>query len=494
MITADTSAPSNADTVVADGPLVGLNAVPTVGFRFAIWITYLVLADATAAAVAAVALLLARFGTISTSGLYPALAAALVPAWLITLTLSGSYDARFIAAGAEQYRRIINGAAWLLAVIGFTAFVLQANVSRGLVIGSVPCIAVLTIAERYAARRWLHKRFARDWSAHRVMAIGSTAEVTDLVDHMHRAFHAGFRVVAALTPGEGSAPSLPQGVLWAGGQVTSVLSQVRVFGADTIAIAGTHVLERGGLRKLSWQLEDTDVNLMVAPAITDIAGPRIRIRPVEGLPLLHIDRPEFSGVRRLVKGSLDRVMALMLLVFLSPVFAAAAVAVKFSGRGPVLFHQTRVGFKGQSFTLFKFRSMRSGAEEDLTRLSHLNDHEGVLFKVRRDPRVTRTGRLLRRLSIDEIPQLWNVLRGDMSLVGPRPPLPSEVQRYGTDVHRRLLVKPGITGLWQVSGRSDLSWEETVRLDLHYVDHWSVGLDFVLMWKTVLTVIRGRGAY
>jgi exopolysaccharide biosynthesis polyprenyl glycosylphosphotransferase len=455
------------------------------------------IADAAAAAIAALALLTVRFGAQlvpSSGGYYAALAIALVPAWLLILTFAGTYDTRFLTAGAEQYRRVLNGAAWLLAIMSFIAFVAHADVSRGLVVASVPLVAMLTIVERFAARKLLQRRFASDWTAHRVVAIGSVAEVADLVAHMRRASYSGFRVVAAFTPGETVCPSLPDGVWWAGGGLDSVVATVANVGADTLALAGPHVLERGGLRRLSWELEGSRIDLVVAPALTDIAGPRIRIRPVEGLPLLHIDRPQFTGVRRLVKNSIDRTFAALLLALLSPLLLLVALTVKAGTPGPLLFRQTRVGLNGEHFQLLKVRTMVRTAERDRHQIEHLNEQDGVMFKVRRDPRTTRVGRVLRRLSMDEIPQLWNVLKGEMSLVGPRPPLPSEVERYGLDVHRRLLVKPGITGLWQVSGRSDLSWEESVRLDLHYVDHWSVGLDIVLMWKTLIAVIRGRGAY
>jgi exopolysaccharide biosynthesis polyprenyl glycosylphosphotransferase len=241
-------------------------------------------------------------------------------------------------------------------------------------------------------------------------------------------------------------------------------------------------------------LEGTGVNLLVAPALTDVAGPRIHVRPVSGLPLLQIAKPEFRGPRRLFKAAIDLLGALVLLILLSPLLLATAVVVRASGPGPVLFRQIRVGRGGRPFTMYKFRSMHSDAEHLLAELRTLNDHgEGVLFKLRDDPRITRIGKYLRRYSVDELPQLFNVLLGEMSLVGPRPPLPSEVARYAQDVHRRLLVKPGLTGLWQVSGRSDLDWEETVRLDLYYVENWSAALDAEILWKTFFAVLRGSGA-
>ena len=461
------------------------------------WTARLVAADAVAVILAAGTAWVARFGLDSSvvAGVsYRSLAVMLVPAWLITMALAGTYDSRFIAAGAEQYRRILNGGVWLLAFLAFISFALHADVSRAFVLVSIPMTTLLTVVERYALRKALHRRFARDWSAHRVLAIGSVSDVSDLAVHMHRASYAGFRVIAALTPGETQPPGLPDNVVWAGGDFDAAVQWAEDHGADTLAVAGSRVLARGGLRRLSWALEGTNIQLVVVPAVTDLAGPRIRMRPIDGLPLLQIEKPQFTGARRLLKDSIDVIAGLVLLVLLSPVIACVALGVRLTSRGPVIFRQSRVGQNGRPFSLLKFRTMRQDAEEGRSSIEHLNEHNGVLFKIRRDPRLTPIGRFLRRFSLDELPQLANVVRGQMSLVGPRPPLPSEVERYGDDVHRRLLVKPGLTGMWQVSGRSDLSWEESVRLDLYYVDHWSVGLDLVLLGKTLMTVIRGRGAY
>jgi exopolysaccharide biosynthesis polyprenyl glycosylphosphotransferase len=461
------------------------------------WVGLVVAGDTAAVSVAAMTALLARFGPGATafSGVdYHLLSLALVPAWLITMGLAGTYDSRFIAAGAEQYRRVLNGGAWLLAVMAFISFALRADVSRGFVLVSIPLTTLLTMVMRFGLRKALHRRFASKWSAHRVVAIGSPHDVSDLAVHMHRASYAGFRVVAALTPGESRSPSLPAGVLWAGSDVANVVDWATQHGVDTLAVAGSHVLERGALRKLSWALEGTQMQLFVAPGMTDLAGPRIRSRPVDGLPLLQIEKPQFSGARRLAKASIDEVASILLLLGLSPLITIVALSVRLTSHGPVIFRQTRVGQNGKQFSLLKFRTMYQDAEYARSSLEHLNESNSVLFKIRRDPRLTPVGWFLRRFSLDELPQLGNVARGQMSLVGPRPPLPSEVERYGEDVHRRLLVKPGLTGMWQVNGRADLSWEESVRLDLYYVDHWSVGLDLVLLGKTLMTVIRGRGAY
>jgi exopolysaccharide biosynthesis polyprenyl glycosylphosphotransferase len=253
-------------------------------------------------------------------------------------------------------------------------------------------------------------------------------------------------------------------------------------------------LDGAALRRLAWRLERDEVDLVVASALVDVAGARTTIRPFDGLPMLHVEHPRLHGGSRLVKELVDRVGALLLLILLGPVLLSVALCVGLTSRGPVLFRQVRVGRDGRLFRIFKFRSMYVDAEARLAELRHLNEHDGVLFKIRDDPRVTPVGRWLRRLSLDELPQLLNVLSGRMSLVGPRPPLPTEAAAYADDVRRRLAVKPGMTGLWQVSGRSDLSWEEAVRLDLRYVENWSLSLDLVILLRTVTAVVRSSGAY
>jgi exopolysaccharide biosynthesis polyprenyl glycosylphosphotransferase len=270
-----------------------------------------------------------------------------------------------------------------------------------------------------------------------------------------------------------------------------VPSLVREVNADTIAVCGSASTEPGELRRLAWQLEGTGVDLVVAPQLTDIAGPRVHIRPIEGLPLLHVEEPTLSGVAWLVKNLLDRVAAALGLLVLAPLFAVIAVGIRTSDAGPVFFRQARVGHEGRTFRVWKFRTMYCDAEERLAALTDQNESDGLLFKMRQDPRVFPFGRLLRLSSLDELPQLINVLRGEMSLVGPRP-LPADDGDFLGDVRRRLLVRPGMTGLWQVSGRSDLSWDEAVRLDLYYVDNWSLAYDLAILWRTVGVVLAAYG--
>jgi exopolysaccharide biosynthesis polyprenyl glycosylphosphotransferase len=325
-----------------------------------------------------------------------------------------------------------------------------------------------------------------------VIAVGHAAAVADLVTTLRRESYHGLSIVAACLAGEPDADEVAN--VPVAGQLGSVPWAVGRFGADTVAVLGCPEMDGKRLRELAWELEKTGTDLCVAPALLDVAGPRTTIRPVAGLPLLHVDHPELDGGKQVVKGLFDKVLAVSALLLLAPLFGAIALAIRLADRGPVFFRQTRIGKSGRAFTLYKFRTMVVDAEQRKALLALSNEADGVLFKIRRDPRVTRPGAWLRRWSLDELPQLINVLLGEMSLVGPRPALPDETARYGDLMRRRLVVKPGLTGLWQVSGRSDLPWEEAVRLDLRYVENWSLALDLQILWKTGSAVFQGSGAY
>jgi exopolysaccharide biosynthesis polyprenyl glycosylphosphotransferase len=271
----------------------------------------------------------------------------------------------------------------------------------------------------------------------------------------------------------------------------SVAQAVRLCDANTVVVLASPDLGPEQLRRMAWDLERTSAELMVGPSLVDVAASRLSIRQVTGLPLLRVEQPRFRRARRMAKATFDRVAAVAAVLVLSPLLAGIAVAIRLSSRGPALHRQTRVGKEGKPFAMLKFRSMVVDAESLREQLLEKSDRDGILFKLHNDPRVTRVGAWLRRHSLDELPQLFNVVGGSMSLVGPRPPLPSEVAQYGDDVRRRLLVRPGITGPWQVGGRSDLSWEEAVRLDLDYIDNWTLATDLLIMWRTVHR--KGRAA-
>jgi exopolysaccharide biosynthesis polyprenyl glycosylphosphotransferase len=416
-----------------------------------------------------------------------------VALWFVALVFTGAYDVRTLGAGSEQYRRVAVAGLRVLAMIAIAALVGGLDVDARAVVAFVVMAVAVDLVGRYVLSKRLQRSRARGRFTRRTLVVGTEDEAAELISHLRRAPYAGFEVVAAcIGPAALGAPITGIDVAVVGGP-DDVLEVIGPAGVDTVAVAGSRGMSSDALRRLAWRLEGSGVDLVVAPAITDVAGPRISVQPVGGLPLLFVDEPELSGAQRLLKAAFDRVAAAALLVLLAPLFAGIALAVRLGGR-PVVFRQTRIGQDGRPFVIRKFRTMVTDAEAQLAGLTARNDGDGFLFKLREDPRVTTVGRWLRRHSLDELPQLWNVFTGSMSIVGPRPPLPSEVARYGTDAHRRLLVKPGLTGLWQVSGRSELSWEESVRLDLFYVENWSPALDAQILWRTVPAVVRGRGAY
>jgi exopolysaccharide biosynthesis polyprenyl glycosylphosphotransferase len=327
-----------------------------------------------------------------------------------------------------------------------------------------------------------------------VVVVGRDAAVTDLVRRLQVDRYAGMEIVAACVPCPDGVAQLASTGVPVEGDLDAVVDVVRAHHADAVAVTSASETAALYLRRLSWQLEGSGIELLVSPGLVEIAGPRLHVRPFVGLPLLSIEEPDFSGWKRVLKGALDRVGAALVILLIAPVLLVIALAVRCTSPGPVLYRQERVGAHGRRYTMLKFRSMAVGAEARVQELQARNEGHGLLFKLRDDPRVTPVGRWLRRFSLDELPQLFNVLTGSMSLVGPRPPLPHEVEHYDSSIRRRLLVKPGLTGLWQISGRSDLSWEESVRLDLRYVENWSLALDLLILWKTAAAVIRSRGAY
>ena len=425
---------------------------------------------------------------------YDSVAFLATPLWVGVIAASRGYEKRFMGVGSDEFRRVIDGSVRLLALVATISYAFKIELARGFIAVALPLGTVLLVAGRHFARVVLHRLRDSGKAVHCVLVVGARDTVLDAVRQMERAPHAGFRVIGVCVPDPENPVEIDGREIPALGVPLDAAAYVGGAGADTLVVAGGWAMGAEGVRRLAWQLEGTGVDLVVAPSITNVAGPRISIRPVAGLPLLHVEEPEFTGVRRVIKEGFDRLAAGAILVASLPVLAVAAVAIKLSSPGPVVFRQERIGRAERAFCIWKLRTMYVDAEQRLRDLEALNEAQGPLFKMRRDPRVTPAGQVLRRFSLDELPQLWNVVRGDMSLVGPRPPLPREVEGYGRDTRRRLLVKPGLTGLWQVSGRSDLTWEESIRLDLHYVENWSVALDLQILYKTLGAVIRGRGAY
>jgi len=412
--------------------------------------------------------------------------------WWLSVALAGGYDARIVGLGSDEFRRVFNAAMGLTAAIAIVSYAIRGDVARGYVLIALPCTTALDLVARYALRKRLHRRRRSGAFMRRVIAVGHADGVADLITELRREPHHGLTVVGACLTA-GSAEAHVAAVPVCGG-LERVESAVSDLAADTVAVLACPELNGTRLRELAWQLEKTGTGLCVAPAVIDVAGPRTTIRPVAGMPLLQMDHPELTGFRWVIKGAFDKVSAAAALVMLAPLLAAIALAIKLGDGGPAIFRQTRVGKDGHPFMVCKFRTMVVDAEQRKAELLAHNEGNGLLFKMRSDPRITTVGGLLRKYSLDELPQLWNVLKGDMSLVGPRPALPEEADLYGNYVRRRLVVKPGITGLWQVSGRSDLPWDEAVRLDVRYVENWSLALDLQILWKTTSAVLKGSGAY
>jgi exopolysaccharide biosynthesis polyprenyl glycosylphosphotransferase len=427
----------------------------------------------------------------------------LVAVWLVIVWLCGGYQLRLIGSGSEEFKAVLLGTVVTCGLVSLICYLGRIEIARGFVAVAFPlgltCLLLGRVASRQTIRYW--RRHGR--LNHRVVLVGTPDGTSAVSAVLSEDKAVGFDVTAVClvdpdyevgrSASSSGLEATPRELLAAAG-LADLEERLREGDVDTVMVGALgHDAERR-LRMLAWALEGTGLALVVVPTLTDVAGPRIHIHPVAGLPLLHVEAPVFRGARRLAKVAMDRIGSLVLLVVLLPLWLAIAALIHATSDGPVLFRQPRVGLHGKEYRCFKFRTMVQGAEHLRESLLERNECDGVLFKVRRDPRVTPLGRILRRYSLDELPQLLNVLAGQMSLVGPRPPLPDEVARYGQDMRRRLMVKPGMTGLWQVSGRADLSWTDSVRLDLYYVENWSLSGDLAILLRTFLTVLRGTGAY
>lgn len=477
---------------IRQGIRQGITGAPTVHWLSA-YSRNLVIADLIIASLAALIAQVVRFGaSVDGAGQPYVPVTVLFPlCWVAIFTMSHCYEPRFVAEGSEEFRRAIDACIRFTGILALIAYGFKWDFARGYALIAVPVACVGGLAFRGLARARLRHQRRQGHAVHRTLVVGTERATAELMRRLNGAENHPYLVVGALV--DSHRAEVIEGVPVVG-RSEDVTKAVADLDVDTVAVAAWSPFSQHDLRRLSWELEGSPVDIIVTPNLTDVSGPRIHVRPVAGLPLLHVEKPEFRGFRRFAKGLVDRVGALIGLIVLSPFILIAAIAIKIESRGPAFFMQERVGRGGHIFKIYKLRSMYVDAEDRLSELAEHNDHDGPLFKMRRDPRITRVGRVIRRTSFDEIPQLWNVLRGDMSLVGPRPPLSVEVAAYEVDVHRRLLVKPGLTGLWQVSGRADLTWDDAVRLDLYYVENWSLYLDLSIMARTVKAVWSADGAY
>jgi exopolysaccharide biosynthesis polyprenyl glycosylphosphotransferase len=448
--------------------------------------------DFTASLVGGVLAIGLRFGSDPHLG-YVALAALIPFGWTLAVFAQRGYERRFLGTGPEEYRRVADAGLILFAALATGAYAFQGQLSRSVVFVAVPLTVLFSFVVRNRLRHRVWSLRMRGIGLQRVLVVGRADAAVALIEKLDHEPQHGLVPVGACVPAVGIAVSHVRDVPVVG-DPSRVVQAVDETRAHVVAVVSHPDMSGQALRRLSWALEERDVELIVSPGIIEVAGPRLSIRPIAGLSLLHLERPASGGGRLLGKSLFDLVLGGLIFAIAMPLMASVAAAIRFTSKGPALFRQTRVGVDGREFTMYKFRSMVIDAEARREDLIGLSDGNGILFKMRDDPRVTRVGRIIRRFSIDELPQLINVVKGDMSLVGPRPPLPEEVAVYNDDATRRLRVRPGLTGLWQVSGRSDLSWEESLRLDLRYTDNWSLALDLQILWRTARAILHRSGAY
>jgi exopolysaccharide biosynthesis polyprenyl glycosylphosphotransferase len=412
--------------------------------------------------------------------------------WILALAVNGAWDRNILGAGSGEYRRIFNASVGVFLLVVTASYLARVELARGYVAIVFPAGIVALILGRVWARHRLHQRRRRDRDMNNVLVIGGALSAQRLADELARAPDEGLRVTGICVPTADVDAGDDSAVVSERDQIRSA---IRCADAHIVAVAPSEEFGSEQVRALAWDLEGTGIKLALAPALTDVAGPRVHIKPVSGLPLMYVEEPRFRGPKLVAKTMLDWTGGLVALALLAPVMLVAAILIKTEDGGSVFFRQTRVGMDGRHFRIVKFRSMKQGSDSKVgtVRAEH-GQTDSVFFKSASDSRITRVGRFLRKTSIDELPQLFNIFAGDMSLVGPRPLVPGEGAGVDNFLERRMLVKPGLTGLWQVSGRSDTSTEARIRLDMFYVENWSVAGDMAILGRTVLAVAARRGAY
>jgi exopolysaccharide biosynthesis polyprenyl glycosylphosphotransferase len=459
------------------------------------YVRRVVIADAVAGLVAVIV------ASLLPTGLHPhaipqwlALAAAGLIGWPVWVAASQGYARHQIGIGGTEIQAILRalGVVVIITALPTAWFTAGPQTLLGSVAVAAPAAALTSVGTRVAWRHHLRKSQRSGGNLRSVMMVGSSEAVRDLCEAVEREPSMGMRVAGVCVPTRDLQRARDMGLPVAG-DIDHAAEIAATLDCHAVAVTGADAMRTTFVRNLAWSLEGVDAELLVHPGLVDVARPRMHIRAYS-TPMLHVEQPHFDGWTRRIKRLMDLVITGIGLLMISPLLGLIAILIKIDDRGPVIFKQTRIGIDGKPFTMLKFRSMCTDAEEKLAALKAQNEGAGPLFKMENDPRITRVGRILRKYSLDELPQLFNVLAGSMSLVGPRPPLKSEVDEYADPVRRRLKVVPGLTGLWQVSGRSLLSWEESVRLDLRYVENWSIGLDLLILFKTAYAVLAKRGAF
>lgn len=415
---------------------------------------------------------------------YGAVSVLAVLLWVGALTLIRSRSWTILGSGVEEFRKVAAASFWYFGLVAVICYATKVELGRMYFALALPLGVGLLLAGRLFYRHLLNRQRRGGAMASPVLVVGSAASGQTLARRIETKPQSGLKVVDTLHGPDGTAPT-----------VDAVVDRAGELGVAAVVLSPSAHFEAHEVSELRWSLEKIGADLVLAPSLTGISGPRVHSRMVEGMPLLFVEGAQYSGGMRWVKGLVDITASAVGLLLISPVLIFVAALIKTTSPGPVFYRQERVGQHGESFRIWKFRSMRQDADKHLMALLEASGSaDQPLFKPVNDPRVTRVGAFIRKWSIDELPQLFNVLTGDMSLVGPRPQVPAEVALYEGPAGRRLMSKPGMTGLWQVSGRSDLSWEAAVALDLYYVENWSLVLDASILARTVGAVVRSRGAF
>ncbi len=493
------------NTHAAERPPVHASGVSTRRAWQRIYVRRLIVTDSLVVVLAVTLAHVVRFGqgdmlvnAVVAEWNYVVISICLAAMWIAFLAAFRTRSRRVIGSGYDEYQRIVSATFRMFGLVAIIALVFRLEIARGYLAIAFPAGLLGLLLGRWVWRKVVAAERGRGEFQTSVLVVGGARSVRLMVETFERNSTDGYRVAGVCVPRyagiQGDHLEIGGKRIPVYGDEHSIVDAFGASGADTVAVAATETLGHDGIRDLLWEMDPHDADLVVATGVVDVSAPRLDMRPVAGLPLIHVEKPSYHGAKRSGKRAFDLVFALTALLLLAPVFALVAVAVKLDSRGPVFYRSERIGLDGKPFGMIKFRSMVTGADRQVASLMKSNEGAGLLFKMREDPRVTKVGKVLRRFSIDELPQFLNVVRGEMSVVGSRPPLRREVENYDGRVQRRLLVRPGVTGLWQVSGRSDLSWDESVRLDLSYVENWSMVSDVLIIARTVKAVVASDGAY